>query len=403
MGFYKQLQIKIDEGGADPSVIGGRCVCPDCFDEPGIQDFIRGNVSSDTCNFCGATNDDEVEIAADLELVLDHIVDCMRLEWDDPNNCVGWDSGEGGWQGAKIYETEEAFEAADVIVGASSGDLLDVMVEALGLGRQFCERNPYSLRENERLIGGWYALAERLKHETRFFFLRDDDGGNDDYVSPSEILMRLGDEVTELDLVTRIPAGTKFYRVRFQNPGEHYEMPADLGPPPAKFSTKSNRMSPPGIVMTYLAEDPNTALAETQTGPGTYGCGVFEILRDIEVIDLSTIPVVPSLFDADRNIHRSAIRFLRDFAADVSKPIAHDDRVHVEYIPTQVITEYFREVFAKDHFPVQGLRYTSAPCPAHSSVVLFADQRDVEGTDANTECRRAPLLRLVDRSEIVVE
>jgi len=396
MGYYKDIQIKIDSGFANPLVTNGRCVCADCFEERGLKDFITANATATLCDFCGATSIDP--IAADLEEVLDHIVGCMRLEWDDPNNCLPYESAEGGWQCGSVYDRADAFECAGVLVSDKSGDLWDTMMNALD-DREFCEANPFSLSEDKRLLGGWNALAERLKHETRFFFLR---GEEEEFVSPSELLERLANEIAELGLETTLQAGTKFYRVRFQRAGEHHETASDLGPPPVERATVSNRMSPPGIVMTYLAEDPETALAETQSGPGVYACGEFELLRDVVVIDLSAIPPVPSLFDADRNYFRSAIRFLRDFAADVSKPIAHDDRVHVEYIPTQVVTEYFREVFAKNHFPVQGLRYTSAPRPSHSSVVLFADQRDVEGTDANTEDGQAPLLRLTGRSELVV-
>ena len=394
----KRILEDINEGYANPFVTGDRCVCEDCFEEAGIKSFIRDNATEANCDFCGRSSSHP--IATDLKEVLDHIVDCMSLEWDNPNDAgVPYESREGGWQAVSVYDRWDAFESAGVWVSDSSGDLWNTMMSALD-DREFCDRNPFRLSEDRRLIGGWATLAERLKHETRFFFTREEE--DDEYVSPSELLDRLGDEVAELGLVTTLAAGSRVYRVRYQAPGKHYTSAADLGPPPVEKATISNRMSPPGIVMTYAAEDPDTALAETQSGPGTFVVSTFELLRDIELIELSAIPPVPSLFDADRNLYRSVLSFLHEFAADISKPIARDDRVHVEYIPTQVVTEYFRVAFSAKHFPVHGIRYTSAPRPTHASVVLFADQRDVEGTEAREESGKEPMLRLIDRSEVVV-
>jgi hypothetical protein len=70
--------------------------------------------------------------------------------------------------------------------------------------------------------------------------------------------------------------------------------------------------------------------------------------------------------------------FLHSFARVVSKPIAHDDRIHVEYVPTQVVTEYFRLEFkASRGKPISGIRYWSSQHPGHASVVLFADQENL--------------------------
>lgn len=193
MGYWKEVQIKIAAGFADPRVTNGRAVCSDCFEDAGLKSYIRSEATETTCDFCNATSTDP--IAADLEKVVDHIALCMHIEWDDPNNEVGWDHG---WVGAEIYDTWEALESADVLTSETSGDLFDVIVDSLQADRQYCRKNPYSLREEERLIGGWRALADRLKYERRFFFFREDE--DSEYVSPSQILQRLGIEVSALGL-----------------------------------------------------------------------------------------------------------------------------------------------------------------------------------------------------------
>ena len=35
--------------------------------------------------------------------------------------------------------------------------------------------------------------------------------------------------------------------------------------------------------------------------------------------------------------------FMNKFLHDFSSPIERDDRIHIEYVPTQVITEYLRD------------------------------------------------------------
>ena len=39
---------------------------------------------------------------------------------------------------------------------------------------------------------------------------------------------------------------------------------------------------------------------------------------------------------------RPRILFLWKLSREISRPIARDDRVHIEYLPTQVVTEYLR-------------------------------------------------------------
>jgi len=74
-----------------------------------------------------------------------------------------------------------------------------------------------------------------------------------------------------------------------------------------------------------------------------------------------------------------AIRFLQAFVADVAKPIERDDRVHMEYVPTQVATEFVR-VFGVGGEQVDGIRYRSSR-GLSSNIVFFASPADVVGTD----------------------
>jgi len=108
-------------------------------------------------------------------------------------------------------------------------------------------------------------------------------------------------------------------------------------------------MSPAGIPMFYGAVDGYTAVAETPTGriekSQIISVAEFVSVKEFWVVDLSTLPRIPSRFSETSRHERGAIRFLHDFVSDLSKPVKKDGREHIEYVPTQIVTEYFRHVF----------------------------------------------------------
>ncbi len=111
--------------------------------------------------------------------------------------------------------------------------------------------------------------------------------------------------------------------------------------------------------------------------------GAFARRRPALVVDLVDIPEVPSLFDAEHRHLRSAIGFLRNFTLEVSRPSARDGRIHIEYVPTQIVTEWLRARFA----PGEGRRPDGVLCgsarnPGGANLALFIDNSgacDVDG------------------------
>lgn len=121
-----------------------------------------------------------------------------------------------------------------------------------------------------------------------------------------------------------------------------------------------------------------TALAETADKSGDFAVGTFRILRVVTLLDLREPPKVPSLFDINHAPDRRWARFMRDFVDDFQRPIARDDRAHIEYVPTQVVTEYFRTVVHVEGKRLDGILYSSTKQSRGVAVVLFADTFDVK-------------------------
>jgi len=68
---------------------------------------------------------------------------------------------------------------------------------------------------------------------------------------------------------------------------------------------------------------------------------------------------------------------MRDFLEDFRKPIARNGGEHIEYVPTQVVTEYVRTVAKCGGKAIDGILYASARKEGETAVVLFADTHAV--------------------------
>ena len=79
------------------------------------------------------------------------------------------------------------------------------------------------------------------------------------------------------------------------------------------------------------------------------------------------------------------------FHKEITKKIIPDDRIHTEYIPSQVFTEYLRYMFKLEgEISVDGLIYKSS-VNEDKCVVLFCNQK---------ESRK--MLELVDVKDITI-
>jgi hypothetical protein len=91
-------------------------------------------------------------------------------------------------------------------------------------------------------------------------------------------------------------------------------------------------------------------------------------------VDLSAAPEVPSLYDPDRRHLRHGLSFLRHFVSEIAKPFVRDSYIHIEYVPTQVFTEWLRTRFDPGQGePLVGVLYGSSRKAGGVNVSLFID------------------------------
>jgi len=373
------------------SSVGKIHVCERCIQDEGLKRFIKTNRKPGTCTYCQR----EVRVSA-MDSVIEYVMNSLNLEWGDPaNEGLPYVTREGGWQG-DVYSTWELFYD----VGPNCPEkITDTIVGAIH-DTGWCRRDPYTLPVDRTLVYGWQKFSQFIIHTARFVFYKavnsSYDGDQHDEMNPVDILEALGRIVRVLGLIDTVPAGEKIYRVRIVDQGEVKTLAKDLGPPPAERANMPNRMSPVGIPMFYGAFDLDTAIRETYDPCGEVGkkaaAGEFSTVRALRVVDLSESFFIPSLLDPKLQKLRPYYRFMRDFITDFTKPIERSDRAHAEYVPTQVVTEYFRHVYrTEEGAQIDGIIYPSSKT-GQKAIVIFADSRAC--IDAEDAAEQRTLLRL---------
>jgi HEPN/RES N-terminal domain 1/RES domain len=370
----------VDDGGfTSTSPAEDRWVCDRCFGNQDIQEYIRSEAESHECDFCGRVSRKR-PIAADLPAVVEFMLEAIDREYEHAVNALGWDGREGGFQG--IY-----WDSYDLLTDElqldlpndEDGELLQVLVDCLG-DQEWCQRDPYAMRPHERLFASWTRFCEFVKHERRYFFLntRPDD---DELLDASRLLRLIGKSAEEYGLISDLRPGFLIRRARMFLHGQTLRTPRDFGPPPIERAVHSNRMSPAGIVMLYGSDSAGTAIAEVDDDD-TLGLaiGTFRTLRPVKILDLTRLPRVLRFFERQPEIsieNRDVVKFLNSFATDLARKIERDDREHFEYVPTQVVTEWFRHEFKRKGGQLDGICYPSAQLRGGRSFVLFADQDSI--------------------------
>jgi hypothetical protein len=376
-------------------------VCPACVVDDDLKVVVQAAAEVDTCDYCGESTPD-TPLAASVNVLLDAVVQGLRTEYDDPVQGVAWDSREGGWQGVVPQDTDDLLQELEV---CDYGDLLLDLTNAIQI-EEWCARDPYGAAPHEALIWGWSGFKQHVKHRVRYMFLDKVQepqwlGGGE--IAPADMPAAVRVAVEDGGLARELPAGTAFWRCRPFDPAEPPSTAKEMGSPPDHLA-RVNRMTPAGVSAFYGASTKVGALAEVRAYAGDVELAIaqFVTAHDMVIIDLRQSPPVPSLFNAERRHLRPALRFLREFTADVRKPAHPDDKQHLEYVPTQVVAEYLRYRLGDERGPVLGVLWRSSVDDGVDDCVLFVDNDGCSEATADWADDNTLLLGMVPGSLEIV-
>lgn len=353
-------------------------VCADCIQHPSLAEYIRANASAHKCTYCDRRWKYPQAISFD-DLVA-FMTACIETEYEDAANSVGYDSAEGGYLLPSMDGSELL---GDLDLDLDNEGLLDDLAGEFS-DCPWVHKDPYGLSEEEERSLDWKKFVHVIKHRVRYLLFPPNEEGDHERTAPSEMLDELGKLFRAHELTSPLKAGTELFRVRLHKPGQAPPNAANAcGPPPIIHARFANRMSPAGVSMFYVALDKPTALAESYVRhdrkPAEATIAVFKLIEDLTVLNLVNLPPVPSIFDEDESpLNRAALVFLHEFNHDFTQTVQKDGREHIDYVPSQVVTEFVRyRLSVTVGRPVHGILYKSARRPDGIGCVLFYAYEDL--------------------------
>ncbi|MDI1231738.1 MAG: HEPN-associated N-terminal domain-containing protein [Methylobacter sp.] len=352
-------------------------VCPDCVEDDFLKEIIRENACHRKCDYCGRRT--RSHSAAPVEVLMGPIANVIFCYFNNPVNAyLPYDSEEGGW----LIDSTDIYDVLASISLDCHPQLLDVIANAFvhnewveTAGGIWTGSHPH-----EEMSYEWDRFTKVVKHELRYFFDHARSSSIDEEYEPATLLPTIGRLVKRLNLTETLPMGTSLFRARPRNSGESWLLDAkQLGAPPSE-KARAGRMNPAGISYLYLAFDRETTLAEIQHSQSDQSAiGQFEVSRDLRVLNLIQLPNLPSIFDNEHRDEAEALIFLASFIKEITNPVEKNGSEHIEYVPTQVVSEYFALVFElKIGERLDGILYPSAVAPGGRNLVLFPTERGYE-------------------------
>lgn len=391
MGRVKELLLEMQERENWPSGLEDKYVCASHFTDKYLREWINSSAKDGVCSYCGCKCQ-----VANMQDFGEHVAFKINSQYNDVNDANlyyadGFYDEDGrivhglkdfcGYavpREAECFEsTRELLEYLDFYV---DDDNLQEDVESIFKTQKWVSRDILSTEEMGVLMSDmWDKFSDMVKHQRRFTFLADhrfiriltkpkEMGPKED----SNILSVLKSLINQVGLIAFMNTDDVFYRVRkLDELGDKYGFNDITSPSDDKAF--NNRMSPAGISMFYASFNKEIAKNEA-SGDDQKGIliGKFRPKRRLRLVDLTAIPNDLSFW---MNYYQEN-KFLNKFIKEVTKPIGSKDK-DIEYVPTQIFTEYIRYMF-KDYKGrgIDGIIYSSSKSSKEKNLVLFCNQEE---------------------------
>jgi hypothetical protein len=372
-------------------IVDKKC-CTNCFSESAIIDFIKSDDIIGDCDYCGSTN---IHIC-DVVDVGHFIMEGVERYYEDAANSVAFESAEGGYQfPSPHYYLNEILLDQEDIFGETLGDPDLLMKDLVSIdGTDYVRRDPYGPPTGHpEEIWYWKKFCKIVKTKQRYTtFLSSKDENEHDYSQPKNFMFHLAHHFMP-ELIDILPAGTKIYRARINNDNKQFSH-EKLTSPPLQDS-RNNRMSPAGISFFYGGLSPDVCIHELRpTISENITVAEFDIIKNLFILNFTkTFEAHRCIFDPEYSFAYDvySIPFLEHFADDISKPIRNTDN-EIEYIPTQIFTEFIKTINFKSYYPfpdannnesdvyLDGILFKSSIMKDGVNLVLF------RGPDISIDC-----------------
>lgn len=368
-----------------------KSICAGHFNDRHVKRHIKAKGERGDCEYCGKTRN-----VLAIDDLAEYLEECIETQYDEP-----YERGAVYNPDAAHYEDRFPFTTvyttAELLQYETECDDWEIVTD---IARWFSKEHwadihgMFGSTEAEYLGGGWQRFKEIIKHEVRFMFFDslfkskyDDKYG--EIQNPFDILKDVAKGIKTMNLFTKFKPGTlTVYRTRQHKNVSEVNGAFGLGPLP-KEKAKANRMNPVGIPMFYGAFDKETCLKEVldeNDKPAILTTGQFVNLTQLKLVDFTKLRELPSLFNKRQQSKRAIAAFLLGFISDMSIPVKPDDVVHIEYVPTQVVTEFIKLVMGNDE-QIDGIMYNSVKNKGGICIALFLNPDQIKDRNVRMDSR----------------
>lgn len=296
-----------------------RC-CSNCFTDKTLKLKINTNGEIARCHYCGNNESSAIPIDA-LSPLISSLIDSLQNSYEEANDGMSLINILS--EDLKLFSKNTNFKK-----------LIDDAICDKGLlSKKFKNLSQDTYNE-------WEIFKTEIKHNNRFF--PQTPIYKDAFLEKGVLFQHFTEVIEQLNY--QITPSDIFYRARTsETPLQHNEM----GKPPIDRAS-IGRANPDGISYLYVANNLETSLTEVRPSNGqTVFVAQFKVKNDLNVINLMEprrdISFV-SLSDNDNftNILK-LVNLLEEFSKELSLPVL-PNRSRLDYIPTQFITEFFKNL-----------------------------------------------------------
>lgn len=322
--------------------------CSNCFSDKALKLQINSIGRISRCHYCGTNDASTINIDQLYALIspLIEVIDNIFEEHIDGYSLFHILSSEFKLFTSKVHE--------------------QIIEDALQNRQELINKKYKNFPTNTQ--SEWEAFKYELKHNNRFFpqieIYRDAflETGNL-FEKFTEVIEQLNYEITTSDTL---------FRARISDSA--LDHPNMKKPPIDKVTI--GRANPDGISYLYTAEQLETALTEVRPSNGqTVYIAYLKIKQDINVINLcdpkKDISFISLSSTDDFHKIMKLVNLLDQFAKELSLPVL-PNRSHLDYIPTQFITEFFKNLGGID-----GLMFNSSFGNGYNLVIFDQDKIDI--------------------------
>jgi RES domain-containing protein len=359
-------------------------ICLDHLTDPVLRRHVEHEAIALQCSFCDRRSTEP--FAVPMDEIVEHVYKVATWLYEDFNN-ASYFAGEP-------FETplDTLDVVADCVEGAFDDLVLDQVIDVIAGAFDYPE-SWFASGLQDQFAYGWDQFASTVKHQSRFIYLASSMRPGSDREPPA-LLARFLDGLLayadkEARMLVTLDAGFKLFRGRMTDDLTALrtkidaEPSTELGPAPAERAG-AGRMNAQGIPLFYVADDLHTAVAEValHSPYDDAVVGEFFTQRRLTILDLTKTPKMPSVFDHAHRERFMFTRFVDDFVGHITAPVILDGRQRIEYVPTQVVTEFLR--WAPDR-RIDGIAFPSRASKTGKNLVLFYGPGNAFRTEPPTE------------------